>query len=518
MGAARPRMELVATLSAAPLESRGAGQLPEPLPPEVTVLEVRADLTGELDVEDLRRHFRGELLYTLRSRDEGGAWRGSEEERRRRLVRAARDYDLVDLEGDRDLHAPVLDHIPVEKRLISWHGSATDFESLSQRFDRLAVVDARYYKLVPVVHQSGEELSPLQLLHALGRRDVIAFAAGEVGLWTRLVAPRLGSPLVYGSLGEDPAAPGQPSVARLVADYGLPASPRVEALFGIVGDPVAHSLSPRLHNGAYRELGLPYLYLPFHAPTFGDFWLEVVENPNLEIWGLPLRGLSITSPYKASALAVAGASSPLVESIGGANTLVLHEGVWEAESTDPDGVVGPLEQRGLVLAGRRAAVWGTGGAGRAAAVGLVRARAEVTLVNRTVETGEEVAEALELPFQPLDKADPAEFDVLVHATPLGRDDGDELPFDPEAVRAGAVVVDMVYRPRPTALVEALRERGIEVVEGREMLLFQAFAQFRLMTGHELPEDLGRRLLGLDEPSVAPTGERKPGRERKEGAV
>jgi 3-dehydroquinate dehydratase/shikimate dehydrogenase len=285
-------------------------------------------------------------------------------------------------------------------------------------------------------------------------------------------------------------------VARLVSDYGLPELPPVERVFGIVGNPVAHSLSPRLHNGAYRALGIPALYLAFHAPSFGDFWLEVVESPALETLRLPLCGLSVTSPFKSGALAVAGAPSPLAERIGGANTLRLTEGVWEAESTDPDGVVLPLEQRGVTIGGAAAAVFGTGGAGRAAAVGLARAGARVVLVNRSAERGREAARILGLPFLPWSEADPGGFGILVNATPLGRDPSDPLPFPPEAVSPGTVVVDMVYGPAPTRLVGALRVRGVTAVDGREMLLFQAFSQFRLMTGRELPPELGRGLLGL----------------------
>lgn len=502
--AEQPQTRLVATLTS-PLTEEG--QELAALPPEVGILEVRADLAGEVDVERLRRAFSGELLYTLRSRAEGGRANLPEEERRRRLAAAAEHYDLVDLEAERDLHSPVLERLPADRRLLSWHGPAVDVDELTTRFEALARIDARYYKLIPVVENSGEELPPLQLLHTLGRRDVVAFAAGAVGVWTRLVAPLLGSPLVYGSVGDDPAAPGQPSVTRLVADYGLPWSPPspgrkhgagVSTLFGIIGRPVSHSLSPRLHNGAYRELGLPYLYLPFHAPNFGDFWLEVVESPLPESWRLPVQGFSVTSPYKAQALAVAGAASPLTERVGGANTLVRRQGVWEAEVTDPDGVVGPLAEHGVVLEGVPTAVWGAGGAGRAAVVGLQQAGAEVTLVNRNPERGEATAERLKVPYLPWGEADPADFRVLVHATPLGRADDDPLPFDPATVVPGAAVVDMVYRERPTALVRTLRQRPqVTVVDGREMLLHQAFAQFRLMTGRELPPELGRRLLGID---------------------
>jgi 3-dehydroquinate dehydratase/shikimate dehydrogenase len=484
---------LVATLTSPPSED---GRELAALPPQVEVLEVRSDLVGELPPAFCREHFPGRLLYTLRSRAEGGRFSSSAGDRRRRLCRAAQGFDWVDLEGERDLEPEVLAAVPAEQRLLSWHGPALAFGELEQRCERLTAVPARFYKLIPAAETSGEELAPLQLLAARGRVDVVAFAAGAPGVWTRVIAPRLGSPLVYGSAGGDPAAPGQPTVERLIRDFGLPRLPPVEKVFGIVGNPVAHSLSPRLHNGAYAVLGVPALYLPFHATTFGDFWLEVVESPVLEALGLELTGLSVTSPFKASALAVAGASSPLAEMIGGANTLVLHDGVWEAESTDPDGVVLPLERRGVRLEGRPAAVFGAGGAGRAAAVGLARKGARVTLVNRGLRRGREASAALELEFLPLEEADPGLYELLVNATPLGGDDADEPPFAPERLRPGAVVVDMVYRDRPTELVRRLRQRGHEVVDGREMLLHQAFAQLRLMTGRDLPPELGRRLLDL----------------------
>lgn len=487
-----PRATLIATLTAplGPEEPAGLAS--------ADWLEVRADLAGDLDPVPLRQVFPGKLLYTLRSRAEGGAVEVSPERRKRRLIDAASRYDLVDLEAARDLTPEVLRAIPAARRVVSWHGPVSTLESLQATFRRMAAVEALLYKLVPAAAQAGDELAALLFLRKLERRDVIAFCTGLSGAWTRLVAPRIGAPVVYGALGEVAGAPGQPSIRRLVEDFGLPDLPPVEALFGVVGNPISHSLSPRIHNAAYRELGIPALFLPFHAESFGDFWLEVVESGALEEIGLPLRGLAVTTPYKEAALAVAGAESPRAGLIGAANTLVWNQGVWEAEATDPEGVVVPLRDRGIPIEGRAAAVAGTGGAGRSAAAGLDGAGAQVTLFNRGAERGRQASSLLGLPFVPLAELDPSRFDILVNATSLGRKEGEPLPFAVDALRPGAVVIDMVYGTAPTPLLRAAAERGAVTVDGREVLVDQAAGQFRMMTGRELPMALARRAAGLEE--------------------
>ncbi|HXT52112.1 MAG TPA: type I 3-dehydroquinate dehydratase, partial [Thermoanaerobaculia bacterium] len=337
------RATLVATLTRPPT----AGELAA-LPAAVDVIEVRADLTGDLDPAALRREAPDRrLLYTLRSAAEKGAFGGGAAERRGRLRAAAEGYDLVDLEGDRDVTADLLAAMPVEKRLVSWHGAPEPLVDLEHRAAHLMRTPAALYKLVVFAQQPAEALLPLELLCNVRRDDLAAFAAGAVGTWTRLIAPYLGAPWVYGSAGDDPAAPGQLPVARLVADYALPELRPVEALFGVVGMPALHSLSPRLHNAAYRALGLPLLFLPFEAPTLGDFWLDVVEDATLPDCGMPLRGLAVTTPFKASAVAVAGALSPLAERLSVANSLVLRDGVWEGDSTDGEGVLQALAWNGV---------------------------------------------------------------------------------------------------------------------------------------------------------------------------
>ncbi len=499
MDQARRRAILIASLTEAPAEER-LGELA----PEAQILEVRADLVGDLEPRALAAATGKKLLYTLRSTFEGGAAEQAAARRQQRLAAAAEaGYDLIDLEAARDLAPALLSRIDPSRRVISWHGGPADAGALFNRFASMVSTPAWLYKLVPTALQHGDELGVLTLLEGLRREDVVAFCSGPIGTWTRLVAPRLGAPVIFGSAGEAPAAPGQPTIARLVADYGLPELPAIERLYGIVGNPVAHSLSPRLYNAAFRALGLPALYLPFHVEAFGEFWLEVVEGVGLESIGLPLAGLSVTAPFKEAALAVAAATSPLAERAGAANTLVARGELWEADTTDALGVVEPLLRLGVSLAGQAAVVVGAGGAGRVAAVGLAAAGARVSLANRGEARGLAVAAELGLPFVPLTRLDPSRFALLVNATSLGRGADEAGPFAVSDLASAAVVVDMVYRledgkPAPTRLVREARQRGLKTVSGIELLLAQAHPQFRQLTGREYPEGLGESLLGLVE--------------------
>lgn len=494
------RATLVATLTEPPAAD---GRSLAALGGLADLLEVRADLVGDLDAAWLRSHFPGRLLYTLRSRAEGGAFEGSRERRRRRIGEAASAYDLVDLEAERDASDDLLATIPAERRILSWHGAPADLETLRRRFSRMASVPAALYKLVTFATAPGEELASLELAADSRRRDLLSFAAGASAAWTRLLAPRLGAPWVYGAASETPGAPGQPTVARLRADFGLPELGDIAWIAGLIGNPVAHSLSPRLHNGGYRALGLAGLYLPFHVERFADFWLEIVESGIFARLGMPLRAFSVTTPHKEVAMAVAGAASPLAVLSGSANTLLFADGVCQAETTDAVGVAGALRALGRDPARLAVAVVGAGGAGRAVAAGLAHEGARVTLVNRTYERAREVARDLRVQAAPLDGFRPRGFDVLVNATSIGRDGEGLPPVALAEVATGTVVVDLVYGDEPTPWLSEAMRRGLPAVDGREVLLQQARPQFYMTTGCELPPELGREVLGLPAPGVAP---------------
>jgi 3-dehydroquinate dehydratase/shikimate dehydrogenase len=482
---------LIATLVAAP--SANGAEL-DALPAEVTWLEVRADLVGDLDPEWLRNHFRGRLLYCLRSRKAGGAFSDSREERHRRLEWAARYYDAVDLESEGDFSGALLTQIPAEKRFVSWYGPADSISHLKAEFDQLAAVPAPTYRMIIAAATIREELASLLLLQSLNRTDTMVYADGPLGYWSRLLALQLGSPAISGMVDETPGNPGEPSIKKLIADYGLPQVDPANKLFAIIGDPIFHSLSPRLHNWAYRSLDYPALFVPLRVESFEEFWREMIQTKVLDSLGLSLDGLTVASPHKEAALLKARIASHMARYAGSTNIMVRTNGSWNADTTDPEVVHMAARERNVIVKEKRAAVIGCGGAGRAIAAALAQSGAGVTLINRGSLRGQYAARLLDLPYVPLREFRAAGYDIVVNATPVGRDDND-APFDLESLNEDGVVIDLVYGKKPTPLVQKSRAREQVVIDGRDVLLTQVGRQFSMMTGTEMPVTLAAEKLG-----------------------
>ena len=471
-----PQPSLIATLIDPP--SPDGAELTA-LPDSVDWLNVRADRTGDIAPQWLRAHFKGRLLYSFRS--ESGL------DRSQRLKTAAEFYDRVELEIETDASEELLRAVPVEKRLLSWYGRVNDLSQLNDRFAQLSSVPAAAYKIVTNAETITEEFLPLSLLKSLNRTDTIAFANGPLGFWNRLVALHLGSPAIFGRVAGDSAAEMEPTIGKLIADYGLPEVRPANELFAIIGNPIFHSLSPRLHNASYRALNHAALFVPLRVHSFAEFWREFVTSRKLDQFGIPINGMTVASPHKEEAVLTAKTVSGMVRQTEAANILVRNNGWWTADTTDPDVVYGVSVKK------KRAAVIGCGGAGRAIAAALVQSGAGVTLINRGAERGEHAAALLKLPYIPLRDFNAEGYDIVVNATPVGRDT-DEAPFEVEQLNNRAVVIDLVYGSRPTPLVDTTRARRQLAIDGRDVLVTQVSQQFRLMTGKNMPVDLAREIL------------------------
>lgn len=472
---------LIATLATCP--SANGAELTA-LPNSVEWLEVRADLTGDIDPGWLRNHFGGQLQYTLRSRNEGGSSSDSPQLRHDRLAAASRTYDRVELEVERDLSPVLLAEIPAEKRLLSWHGQAGDSADLQARFGQLLSVPGTLYKLVNWATKMSDEFTCLSLLKSLGRSDTVAYSTGPLGFWSRLVALHLGAPAIFGVLSSTTES-SDPTVTKLIEDYGLPSVPPIRELFAIVGSPVFHSLSPRMHNAAYRALNFPALFLPLQVESFDEFWLDVVQSRAFDGLGLLFNGMTVASPHKEAALQIAKMVSPMASRAESANILVRNNGWWNADTTDPEVVYMAGRERCIDVSQKRAAVIGCGGAGRAIASALIQSGAGVTLINRGTERGHHAAKLLGLPYIPLPEFNAESYDLIVNATPVGRD-SEEVPFKLDDLSDDAVVIDLVYGARPTPLIANSLAREQIAIDGRDVLLTQVLRQFQMMTGQDMP--------------------------------
>jgi 3-dehydroquinate dehydratase/shikimate dehydrogenase len=468
------RTSLIATLLNPP--SADGAELTA-LSDAVEWLEVRADLLGDIDPDWLRSHFKGRLLYALRTPD-------AVLNRLARLKTAARFYDRVELEAETDLSEELLHAVPVEKRIVSWYGSIAGLSQLTDQFGRLASVPAALYKIVTNATTIAEEFLPLSLLKSLHRDDTIAFSNGPLGFWNRLLALHAGSPAIYGLVAGGSVATMEPAIGKLIADYGLPEVTPAKELFAIIGNPIFHSLSPRLHNASYRAMDYPALFVPLRVESFAEFWREFVVSRKLDEFGMPINGMTVASPHKEEAVLTAKQVSEMARQTEAANILVRNNGWWIADTTDPDVVY----TASVDVKEKRAAVIGCGGAGRAIAAALVESGAGVTLINRGAERGEHAAALLGLPYVPLREFNAEGYDIVVNATPVGRDT-DEAPFALETMSDDVVVIDLVYGARPTPLVGTTRARHRVAIDGRDVLVTQVRHQFRLMTGKEMPRDV-----------------------------
>lgn len=258
---------------------------------------------------------------------------------------------------------------------------------------------------------------------------------------------------------------------------------------GVIGDPVAHSLSPAIHNAAYRARGLDWVYVAFPVDR-GHAGAAVRA-----VTHLGLGGLNVTMPHKEAAAAACDELTPAAAGLRSVNTVVpLPDGRLRGDSTDGGGFLDSLDAVGVEVAGRAVLVLGAGGAARAVVRALGERGARVTVAARRPEPAAEAAAlAREAGVAPLDPAGaaPADVvvaaDVIVNATPLGMD-GRSCPVPTGALHAGQTAVDLVYEPRETPFLAAARAAGSTVVGGLGMLVHQAARAFEQFTGMEAPID------------------------------
>lgn len=462
----------------------------------IQLVELRLDyIQGEVNVRRLLRDRPCPVIVTVRRKVDGGRWEHSEEARQT-LLRTAivEGADYVDLEDD---VAAGIRRYGTTKRLISHHDFQKTPADLTLLHKRLASMDADVVKIAAMANHPTDNLRMLQMVHA-SKLPTVGICMGDIGVPTRILAGRCGAPFTFATFNDDRVlAPGQIGWRQMREMYRYESITPATRIYGVVADPVAHSLSPVVHNAALAAAGIDAVYLPFRVPA------EQLDEFLAGAARWPLAGLSVTIPHKEAVLKHAAHSDDLVRSIGAANTLSFGADGIAAANTDAIAAVeslaaalqgdDPAKQDGLGL--KTAIVLGAGGAARAVAFGLKKQGVEVTVTSRTADRAKKIAAEVGCKAVEWTARHRMPYDCIVNATPVGMHPNvDETPYDKEHLRPYMVVFDTVYNPENTLLVKEARAAGCRTVTGVEMFVRQAAIQFRIWNGVEPPHQVMREAL------------------------
>ncbi len=373
--------------------------------------------------------------------------------------------------------------------LVSFH-DFTRTKGLEQAAERIEAFEPDFVKVVSTARTLADNLAVLRLIEDRSLSShVVGIAMGEEGLVSRVLGPRAGAAFTFASPDEGAeTAPGQVSARALLDLYRLEQLDQATRIFGVAGNPIAHSLSPLMHNTAFRRESVNAVMLPLKTRLLNDL-LTVVRE-------LPLGGVAVTMPLKQEVLPHLANMDPLTARIGACNTLRTGaDGKLYGFNTDVAGVVRPLEKR-MRLKGARIVVLGAGGAARAAVFGLVDQGAEVFIVNRTHEKAVSLARKAHAKSLKQDQLVKNKFDALINTTPCGMAGVKQaLPIKENELNAG-LVFDMVYNPLDTPLLKLAKDRGLPIVGGLEMFVQQGARQFEIWTGKPAPEAEMMRVVEL----------------------
>jgi 3-dehydroquinate dehydratase/shikimate dehydrogenase len=452
-------------------------------------IELRLDfLAKAVDFKRLTPYKQCPWVATLRRPADGGRFSGSEDERqiiiRQAIVSGA--FEWVDLETD--IAGKVPRFGPV-KRIISYHNLTETPQDLDAIYASMLKLDGDVYKLAVLAHTPADVVRVLKLQQA-APKPTVAFCMGDIGQPSRFLALKYGAPWVYAAFNKERGiAPGLPSMEDFRTTYPVRSINADTKVFGVLGDPVGHSLGPLLHNHMFGRLKVNAVYLPFRVPR-GQLPQAVEEYEQI-----PVHAYSVTIPHKEAAAQLAREKEPNVEATGAANTLVRRDdGKFIAANTDYTAAIDSLKAH---LAGRAGdgpvtqlsqcaiLLLGAGGVARAIAHALHREGAQLTVTSRTQERSHKLAEEVKCKAADWHARHSVYFDVLINCTPVGMHPNvDEAPVHFSVLRPGVTVFDTVYTPETTLLIREARTRGCETITGVDMFVRQAARQFQMFTGLE----------------------------------
>jgi 3-dehydroquinate dehydratase/shikimate dehydrogenase len=433
-----------------------------------------------------RRPRNATFIATCRRREGGGKFSGGIDRELYWLIHARQagcQWCDLEVETLRKLPGQSVREYPVPPRVLL---SVHDFErtpDLPRSVNPPARGGVDAVKIAAEARSIRDSVRLLRL--ARKSKNFVAVPMGEAGLPARILALREGSALAYAPVAAA-TAPGQVSLDEMKHLYRAHALTRRTRVYGVIGDPIGHSLSPLLHNTGFVSRRVDAVYLPFLVRHLTDFLAAIPE--------FGIRGFSVTIPHKQAILKHLTECEPLAAGIGAVNTVVVRsDGSLHGFNTDYVGVLRALEKK-LQIKGSRALIFGAGGSARAAAFALSRAGASVAICARREKAAKELARAVGGEVIPRRALRAEFFDAILNATPVGMHPHDKIsPLAPGELHC-RIVMDLIYRPQKTQLLKLAAKKGIATVSGVEMFLAQGIAQWEIWTQKRAPEAAMRRAV------------------------
>jgi 3-dehydroquinate dehydratase/shikimate dehydrogenase len=428
------------------------------------------------------------IILTLRPAEQGGSDNLSLEGRLQfwSSIENVREGVMFDLELDVITDALANITLDASRVICSHHQFEGVIANIESIYERMAAHPVAVLKIAVHADDATDCLPIFKLIERAQRegREIIAIAMGQAGITTRILGPSRGSFLTFGSLDDETAtAPGQLTARELREVYRIDRIDRQTQVFGLIGFPVAHSISPQIHNAAFAETDANAVFIPFEVHDIEAFMGRMVRKASREIdWNV--RGFSVTAPHKASVMKHLDWIEPGAQEIGAVNTVVVADDALRGYNTDAPAFLETLRGKVSQIENLRCAIIGAGGAARAVAWGLKNAGAAVSMFARNSATARGIENDFQIAVQELGKANFKGFDVVVNATPLGTLGAHEsdTPVHAEELRGVRLAYDLVYNPLETRFMREAKTAGCETMGGLEMLIAQAVAQFKLWTG------------------------------------
>lgn len=426
------------------------------------------------------------FLATCRRKIAGGEFGGDIQGELFWLMEARRagcEWCDVEVETERELPDQSIREYAVPPRaMLSMH----DFDRTPRLPSSVSCPPQGEVDVVKVAANAKTIADSVRLLRLARRsRCFVGVPMGEIGFPGRLLALREGSALAYAPIGEA-TAPGQVGLRELKYLYRAHLLTRKTEVYGVIGDPIRHSLSPLMHNTGFAARRRDAVYLPFLVHDLKDFLSAIPE--------FGVCGFSVTIPHKEKILKHLADCDRLAADIGAVNTVVVRRnGSLYGLNTDYVGVLRALERR-IKLRGSRVLVFGAGGSARAAAFALARAGSQVFVCARRDAAAKKLARAAKGEAIPRRALRAEDFDAILNTTPVGmHPHEDESPLSSQELRCN-LVMDLIYRPLQTKLLKLAKQKGIAAVSGLDMFLAQGFAQWEIWTETKPPEAAMRRAV------------------------